>query len=62
MVNKHEEELRFMQQLKPSYLGFTAVNRLSQKVQPEDKVGLRCHKSLAIGGFTFIIGPQSMIE
>ena len=28
-------------------LGFMAVNQPSPRAQPEDKVGLRCHKSLA---------------
>ena len=34
--------------------GFMAVNQPSTRVQPEDKVCLRCHKSLATRAITII--------
>ena len=34
--------------------GFMAVNQLSPRAQPEDKVCLRCHKSLATRAITII--------
>ena len=34
--------------------GFMAVNKLSPRAKPEDKVCLRCHKSLATRAITVI--------
>ena len=34
--------------------GFMAVNEPSPRAKPEDKVGLRCHKSLATRAITVI--------
>ena len=39
--------------------GFMAVKRPSPRAQPKDKVGLRCHKSLATHAIT-IIYPTSL--